>query len=180
MSYDAWEANSGEALNQVAIFCRHLLKNELTFSETSQPPASEVEIYLSNNHAKMCGKMARYGLSSVQTDATVIRILQSYLVSCTVVDVEMTHAVTSINKVLNARFESFKSMCDGFDTALQNGEIQTLPGIIIGENSINGTPEWTGASKARKALLAADTDLVQPDITRDMMKSNRVYPWYDE
>lgn len=170
MSYTAWESETGEALQQVATFCRHLLRNGSSFTEDSQPPDTEVEIYLSNNHAKMAGILARFGISAAQTDPLVIRILQSYQVACTVVDVERAQAGSGVAKVANLRFQSFLEQCGGFEKFVASGNIQGITGVVS-LGSTNVGPEWTGASLARKAIIAADTDRVQPDITREMMKN---------
>ncbi len=171
MSYVAWESNPGEAIQQVAIFCRHLLKGGATFDSVSQPPYEEVEIYISNNYSKMVGMLARYAISATQTDANVIRVLQSFLVACSVVDVERSQAGAGFGKVPNARFQSFMDQCNSFETYLEKGNLQALAGITF-DVTLTAGPEWTGTSKARKALLAQETDSVQPDITRDMMKNS--------
>lgn len=171
MSYDAWESSQGEAFTQVAVFCRHLLRDATTFTDNTQPPAAEVEIYLSNNYAKMAGIMARFGLSAAQTDATVIRILQSYQVACTVVDVEMSQPGAGVAKVPNQRFQSFLEQCGGFEKMLMAGNMQALTVVEIATGASTRGPEWTGALVSEKTLLVNNTNLVQPDITREMMKN---------
>jgi hypothetical protein len=173
MTYVAWETVEGAAMDQIAVFCRHLLKNSKVFNDDSNPSYDEVEILISNNYSKMSGILLKYGISPTQTDANVVRLLQSYLVYCTVVDVESAHTVNAINKTPNQRFALFQAKCEEFEPYVQGGNLQAIISNALGV-AIDQGPIWTGASQARKAVLNADTDLVHPDITRDMMKSRRV------
>ena len=179
-TYADWEANAGEAINQVNVFCRHLLRGNITFSDDTQPPVSEVEIYLANNYSKMVALLAKYGLSAAQTNADIKRILQKYLVACSVVDVENTAPTVGSSKVANPRMASFMKTCDSFEDFLKLGAIQSLSGAVFSAGQTNNAPEWTGTSKSRKDLLAADTDQVQPDITRDMMVNSLASNLRDE
>lgn len=174
MSYVAWEVNAGEALEQVSTFCRHLLGNNSTFSDSSNPALDEVELFLSYNYARMVGVLRRYGIDENQTDATIKRLLMQYQVAYVCVDVEKTAASAGHARVGNPRAKLFEEKKDEFITDLKNGYIQSMPNIVL-LSSDNYYPEWTGSSRARKDALMEDDDLVRPDITRDMMKSNRIH-----
>jgi hypothetical protein len=102
----------------------------------------------------------------------VVRILQSFQVACTVVDIERTHAGAGASKAPNNRFMSFMAQCEGFEKYLIAGNLQGLTDLaVLATGAAAHGPEWTGASKARKAIIYADTDRVTPDITRTMMES---------
>jgi hypothetical protein len=172
--YSAWEAQEGEALNQVAVFCRHLLRNDTSFNNETQPPDTEVEIYLSANYARMAGILARFGISALQSDPIVLRILQSYQVACTVVDVERTQPGAGQAKVPNPRFQSFMNQCNGFETFLSAGNLQGLILDQLPNGAHANLPEWTGASKSRKAAIKADPDRIAPSIYHGMMNNPEV------
>lgn len=174
MAYSAWEVNDGETLEQVATFCRHMLAGNTTFSDTTQPPLDEVELYISNNYARMVGVLRRYGIDETQTDEHVLRLFMQYLVSYVCVDVEKTAASAGHNRVANPRMKLFEEKKEELVRDLKNGYVQSMPNIVL-LDADQFYPEWTGSSRARKDALIDNDDLVAPDVTRDMMKSNRVH-----
>lgn len=172
-NYTAWEPSEGLALDQVATFSRYLLSNSKAFDLNTQPPLDEVEYFLTNNYSKMVGMLSRFGISKNQTDLDVLRVLMSYQVYMTCVDVELSQKNAGGTNRQSERFKFFEEKVKEFSKMLQEGNIVALPGIVVSSTN-NFAPFATGTSKARKEVLESDENFVKADITRDMMLSGRV------
>lgn len=173
MSYSSWETEEGVAIEQVATFTRHLLSNQRVFDDNTNPPIDEVHIFLTNNYAKMAGALAKYGISTAQTDTVVKSLLTSYQVYMTALDVELTQKIHGVNGQGSPRMAMFEKKANEFYHLLENGSLFALPNIdLISETDF--VPLATGTSIARQRLIESDTDFKKADITRDLMVGNRV------
>ena len=172
VDYTSWENTEGVAIEQVATFCRHLLSNQSVFDDNTNPPIDEVNIFLTNNYAKMSGMLAKYGISADQTDLVVRNLLLSYQVYMTCIDVEMTQKSFGGGGNGSPRFLLFERRAKEFAQLLESGAIASMSGIVIVSGS-TFQPFATGTSWARQEVIESDDDFKRADITRGIMNSYR-------
>lgn len=169
MAYTAYELVAQDAIADVANLCRHAARANGEFAPETVPSLQAVERWLTLSHAWIAGLLKRHGYSDVQTDATVVGILEELNVYDVCMKVEMSMPSESSSGDPNERFKVFQDRRTELLEQITDGTLGTLG--AAGYDSGTRKPIVTGVSYSRKRVAEDDTDRTQHRVRRSQFNN---------
>ena len=163
MSYSAFEASAGDAMDMVESYCKQYTTSN-AFTSSTQPTLTEVETFLTMRYYKLQMVLGAADYELVPTDTEAVGVLQHLNAVGAALDIELTNPITGTGEP-NERFKVFESMWKEGLKMLSGSGLDAL-----GASRTSIAPDAGGISIDRKDTLREDTDAVQPVFTRRMKK----------
>ena len=167
MAYTAWETAAGEALAEVEAYCRHAARSSAgTFTTNTTPTKAAVERWLTVSYHWIRSLLASAGLSTTQTDATVLAVLQELNALDVAAKVELSLPEESGSGEPNQRFLAFDERRKELIEIIADGTLAAMGATTSASG--RRMPTIGGERLSRKAVAEEDTDRTQHRIRRNI------------
>lgn len=171
-TYSAYELVEGACLEDVESLCAQLTIDG-SFTDESQPKATEVERWLTLSKYWIGGILASIGISPTQTLPAVVGILQELNALDVAVKCELANPITGVGEP-NERFLELKRRWTDILTMITDTQMLVALGATQQDaGSSSQLLAISGVSRSRKRTVESDTDYLKPRFRRGWGKNPR-------
>jgi hypothetical protein len=170
MAYDAFELATGDCLLDVQMLCRHLTREDGSFTASTVPTKALVEKWLTLSHHWICVLLRKAGLSETQTDEKVIGVLQELQSYDVAIKCELAQAASDITGDPSARFQAFVERRAELIELITSGALGAMDANPSEASGNPRMPILTGQFYDRKEVAESDINRTQHRIRRDIFK----------
>lgn len=164
MAYSAYEISAGTSvIESVEAHCRHLTVSG-AFSEVSIPSLDRVEQWIDEAYYEIQAHLSKAGYSTTITATAVLGFLEKLNVYGAVMQVELSHPVTSRSGEENSRYAAYARQYKDGLAILDTDALEEM-GATRSE-ALSKFVEVGGRSISRKSVAQDDSDAVQPRFPR--------------